>query len=197
MCEMANKIRKPKGITLKITLERIRPPIWRRILVLDSFTLFDLHELIQISMGWDNSHLHEFQVGERNYGVPDPEFDSFADILPEDQIMLRTVLGRGVKKFSYVYDFGDNWQHKIEIEKVEPVSPDSVYPCLLTGKRACPPDDIGGVWGYAEFLEGWKDPEHPSYEEYQEWVVEDFDPAVCDKDTINQLLVRWGRNYIG
>jgi hypothetical protein len=170
-----------KGLVyqFKITLLETRPPIWRRILVSDG-TLDDLHEHIQAAMGWTNSHLHEFEIKGRVYGDPELLDDGFGDIEFIDS--LQTNLGdllagkRPLRKFRYSYDFGDGWEHAIEFEGVVPAESGKKYPCCLDGKRACPPEDVGGVWGYAEFLEAIRNPKHEEYESYLEWIGGEFDP---------------------
>jgi hypothetical protein len=171
---------------LKITLKGIRPPIWRRVQVGGSMTLGKLHEVVQIVMGWEGYHLHQFSIAGIDYGQPDPEFD--VDVSNEDRVKLSQVIAGEKFKFLYTYDFGDNWEHEILVEKVLPAAADTHYPICLTGKRACPPEDCGGPWGYAELLEGLQDPENPDYEEQLEWVGEGFDPNQFDLAAINQEL---------
>nr|CRH06046.1 conserved protein of unknown function;putative plasmid pRiA4b ORF-3 family protein [Candidatus Magnetococcus massalia] len=171
---MAKKINS-RVYTIKITLSGIKPPIWRRIIVPDSTTLGQLHECIQASMGWFDGHLHEFEIRGKSYG-PSAEIDEWLDTLSEEEVLLRSIFNKGIKKFRYVYDFGDNWQHNIQIEKSEPMDPDFPLPKLVTGRRSCPPEDIGGTWGYAEFLEALKNPDFPHRENFLEMAEEDFDP---------------------
>jgi hypothetical protein len=190
---------KPRMYTIKITLENIRPPVWRRIVVPDALTLGHLHSVIQIAMGWFDGHLHEFKVGDRSYSSTQDEFDDFNESLPEWDIMLRTIFQRGIKKFHYTYDFGDDWRHKIEIEKSEPLDPERSFPQLITGRRNCPPEDVGGPYGYAEFLEALTDPNHDRHEEYTEWLGVPFDPTFFDHAEIAKQLAQWasGVSYIG
>ncbi len=172
---------------LKITLKGSRPPIWRRVQVLSSTTLGELHRIIQIAMGWTDSHLHQFTIHGEEYGEPQPEFDFY--VQDEAKVKLSKVVTGEKFKFTYDYDFGDSWDHQILVEKVLPPAADGHYPVCLTGKRACPPEDCGGVWGYEEMLEAIKDPTHPEYENYQEWLPEDFDPEFFDLAEVNEALL--------
>lgn len=173
---------------LKITLEGIKPPIWRRVEVADC-SLAKLHGIIQDCMGWTNSHLHVFQVSGDQIG--DPEF------LDVDQssrkVKLSHLVAEGTKKFRYTYDMGDNWEHVILIEKAIPKEADVRYPRCTEGERACPPDDCGGVWGYPEFLAAISDPKHPEHEERLEWIGGKFDPEEFDLKATNKLLLGGSR----
>jgi hypothetical protein len=173
---------------LKVTLKGAKPPIWRRIDVSGDVTLYDLHLTIQATMGWDNAHLHQFIIGGEFYGLPDEDMD--LEVEDETRMILDQFGFREKSKFFYEYDFGDDWQHEIVVEKVLPRKPGEPYPVCLKGKRACPPEDVGGVWGYADFLEVIRDPEHPEYEETLDWVGEGFDPEYFDLDEINARLRR-------
>ncbi len=171
---------------LKITLKQIRPPIWRRVQVLGSTSLPQLHEIIQIIMDWGNYHLHQFTISGMDYGVEDPDFPS--GLLPENQLRLADFCSSEKSKFSYTYDFGDCWEHEILVEKI--LTPDSKinYPLCLKGKRACPPEDCGGVWGYQDFLEAIGDPNHEEHESLKEWIGGDFDPEKFNLEQANQRL---------
>jgi len=169
---------------LKITLKNIRPPIWRRIQVLSSTTLEQLHLIVQEVMGWDNYHMHSFSIAGIDYGQPQREFN----VRSEKTVTLRQVVKGEKSKFFYTYDFGDSWEHEILVEKELPSTPDTNYPVCITGKRACPPEDCGGSWGYAELLEIISDLSHPEYEERMEWVGESFNPDTFDLNEVNQRL---------
>ncbi len=171
---------------LKITLKNIRPPIWRRIQVLSSTTLQQLHLIVQEVMGWDNYHMHQFSIAGIDYGQPEPEYDF--NVRSEKTVILCQVVKSEKFKFSYTYDFGDSWEHEILVEKELPSSPDTNYPICITGKCACPPEDCGGSWGYAELLSIITDPSHPEYEERMEWVGESFNPDIFDINEVNQRL---------
>jgi DNA invertase Pin-like site-specific DNA recombinase len=185
---MANQLQsKTKSVyQLKITLKDFRPPIWRRVQVNSDITLGKLHQIIQASMGWTNSHLHGFSIEGVEYGQPVPEFD--LEIKNEQRVKLSKVVTGEKKKFLYTYDMGDSWEHEILVEKVLPHDLLVRYPVCLTGKRACPPEDCGGVWGYAEFLEAIQQPDHPEHESMLEWVGSAFDPDAFILSEVNQLL---------
>lgn len=185
---MANQLQsKTKSVyQLKITLKDFRPLIWRRVQVNSDITLGLLHQIIQASMGWTNSHLHGFSIEGVEYGQPVPEFD--LEIKNEQRVKLSKVVTGEKKKFLYTYDMGDSWEHEILVEKVLPHDSLVRYPVCLTGKRACPPEDCGGVWGYAEFLEAITQPDHPEHESMLEWVGGAFDPDAFILSEVNQLL---------
>ncbi|MDQ3680240.1 MAG: plasmid pRiA4b ORF-3 family protein [Actinomycetota bacterium] len=164
---------------LKVTLLDTKPPIWRRVLVDGSRTLDHLHEVIQAAFGWWNYHLHEFEVGRTRYGVPDRDDDWGEPARDERRTRLDQVAGEG-STFRYTYDFGDGWDHRIVVEKVLPASSDSAAPACVDGRRACPPEDCGGTWGYRELLAILADPTHPEYDERREWLDRDFDPEAFD-----------------
>ena len=179
----------PKSVyQIKVTLVGSRPPIWRRFLVLDTTTLFRLHDILQIVMGWENYHLHMFTSNGQIYG--DPEDDEYGDLRTKNEarFKLNQALGRGGSKFRYEYDFGDSWEHELIVEKILPAEKGVGYPLCVAGKRACPPEDVGGVWGYQRFLEAIDEPEHPEHDEYLEWIGGEFDPEHFDLDEVNDRL---------
>ncbi len=178
---------------LKITLRGSKPPIWRRVLVPGQATLYQLHWIIQMAMGWTNSHLHQFIIGGEYYREPSP-FD-FEPVMEERKFKLCELIPFEKARFIYEYDFGDSWEHVILVEKIIPPEPDVRYPRCIKGKRACPPEDVGGIWGYEEMLAALKDPSHPDHEMYVEWVGEDFDPEEFDLEWVNDDLweLRFGR----
>jgi len=138
-------------------------------------------------MGWDDCHLHEFVVGDIRYGMVGTDFDD-PDILDERKMKLTLITKRESAKLIYNYDFGDDWRHELEVEKILQPEPGIGYPVCLGGEHNCPPEDCGGVWGYANFLEAIRDPKHPEHEEYLEWIGGGFDPEVFDLDLINGML---------
>ena len=175
---------------LKITLKNIRPPIWRKLLVASTTKLDDIHLILQIVMGWSDSHLHEFIQGQNRYGMPNEAFPS--DTKDEARYRLDQLLKTEKDKLIYIYDFGDSWEHEVVLEKILPYETDAVLPLCLKGSRACPPEDIGGIWGYAMFLEAISDPAHPEHASMLEWVAEDmdgpFDPGYFDLAEVNKQL---------
>lgn len=174
---------------LKVTLRDSKPPIWRRIQVRGSTTLGRLHYIIQVVMGWTDSHLHQFIVHDQYYSVPNADWDE--DVKNEQHVKVEQLVSEAKDRFVYEYDFGDDWLHDIVVEKVLAPEPGIHYPRCLTGKRACPPEDIGGVWGYAEFLEAIRDASHPQHEALTEWIGGVFDPEEFDVAEINGQLGRF------
>lgn len=173
---------------LRIDLANIKPAVWRRLEVAADITLAGLHYLTQIAFGWDNSHLHAFEIDGQPYGqrMPGP-FEMDMDELDEAKFRLAEVAGVG-SRFTYTYDFGDDWIHVIKVEKVLAPTPGVRYPRCTAGKNAAPPEDCGGPWGYAEMLQNLADPDHPERDELLEWLGEDFDPKAFDKDELNAGL---------
>lgn len=173
---------------IKVTLDDSKPPIWRRVLVRSDITLEELHDIIQAVMGWTDYHLHQFIVGQTYYGVPDPDYEGFLEMHDESRVKLNQIVTGEKFKFRYEYDFGDSWLHNLLVEKVLPPEPDQQVPVCVKGKRACPPEDVGGIWGYYMFLEAIQDPDHPEHEDYLEWVGGEFDPEAFDLDEVNEAL---------
>ncbi len=171
---------------LKVTLQETKPPIWRRIQVYAHMTLPRLHDVLQVTMGWSDAHLHRFIVGDIEYGMPDPEFDD--DIRSEQRVKLAQLVTSEKAWFGYEYDFGDSWTHKIVLEKILPPAPAVHYPQCVAGRRACPPEDVGGVWGYADFLDAIHDDAHPEHDDMLEWCGGAFDPDVFSLEAVNQAL---------
>jgi hypothetical protein len=171
---------------LKVTLRGIRPPIWRRLQVPSDITLYQLHCLLQVVMGWMNCHLHEFARGHTLYGTSDREFGITR--LPEKTVRLLDVLTRPRDKMSYQYDFGDSWDHDIVLERILERSAEAFYPICVDGKRACPPEDCGGVGGYYELLEVLADSQHPEHDHYLEWTGGGFDPERFNLESTNRSI---------
>jgi hypothetical protein len=174
---------------LKITLSGVsRPPVWRRVLVPADVTLGDLHEIIQVAMGWDNYHMHLFSVGGQEYGSPDPELGHASD---RKVVLLQVLTGPG-DRLGYTYDFGDDWEHDIVLEETRTAVPEETYPSCVAGKGACPPEDCGGAWGYAELKEILADPSHEGHQDMLEWLGldtgKDFDPKKFSVTEVNARL---------
>ena len=186
---MGTRKKRTKGVNiyqLKITLRGSKPPIWRRIQVRSNTTLAKLHDIFQIVMGWNNYHLHQFIIHEVEYGVPDRDYDM--DTEDERKVKLGELIFTEKEKFVYEYDFGDSWEHEILVEKIVPIEKGVHYPICLKGKRACPPEDCGGIWGYSEFLEAIEDVNHPEHDDMLEWIGGEFDPEEFDVNSINKRL---------
>ena len=174
---------------LKIQLLGIKPPIWRRFQVLSSTKLSDFHDICQQVMGWDNYHLHQFSKGGSRYGAIDPDFADLDDSLKnEAKYKLSDLLTSEKQQLNYTYDFGDNWEHKITLEKILPFTTTQKLPVCIKAVRACPPEDVGGIWGYEELLETLADKEHPEYKEMLEWVGENFQPEYYNIEETNLML---------
>jgi len=172
---------------LKVTLQSAKPPIWRRIQVRASATLPKLHDTIQVAMGWTDAHLHQFIINGVEYGQPDPDFTD--DMRSEQRITVERVVTTEKDRFVYEYDFGDSWTHLILLERILPPDPAVHYPRCVAGKRACPPEDVGGVWGYAAFLEAIGNSDHPEHDDMLAWCDGEFDPDAFSLDEVNQALM--------
>ncbi len=171
---------------LKITLNGVTPPVWRRVLVPADTPLDILHAIIQIAMGWQDMHLHQFRAKGKTYAAPNPEGILYDEDEDESESTLAEIAPAEKAKFFYDYDFGDGWEHTIVVEKILPLDPEAEYPICTGGERACPPDDSGGPWGYAEKLTILADPRHPEHREIKEWIGEDFDPEAFSADEVNE-----------
>ncbi|MBP1696908.1 MAG: plasmid pRiA4b family protein [Deltaproteobacteria bacterium] len=175
-----------KVFQFKITLKGIRPPIWRRIQIPETYTFWDLHVAIQDAMGWFDSHLHRFEIlnpstgMEEEIGIPDEEFEWDTVTLPGWKQKMADYFSMNNTKSEYVYDFGDNWEHTVKLEKILPRQEGIPYPKCTDGKRACPPEDCGGSWGYEDFLKAITNPKHREHKEMLDWVGGSFDPEHFD-----------------
>ena len=212
---------------LRITLKGTKPPIWRRVAVPAAITLGQLHQVIQIAMGWTDSHLHHFVLrdeslkpskdemaramrsmlegdddaadavfsrvrGERYFVPKRTPFgdDTELDGEDEDAVTLAELCPKPKSKLTYEYDFGDGWEHVMEVQKIVEAEGSVEYPVCLAGKGACPPEDCGGVWGYYDLLDALADPKHERHDELLEWLGGPFDPKLFDLDEVNQVLAQ-------
>ena len=182
---------------LKVTLNGSKPPIWRRILVPSNINLASFHVVLQIVMGWSDSHLHQFISGSTMYGIPDDESggDFGFEINNENEYNLSQLLRKEKDSLIYEYDFGDGWEHKIILEKVLPHDTSLDVPRCIKGKRACPPEDCGGIWGYQDLIEIINDTSHPEHEEMLEWLGGDFDPEYFDVNETNEILSEYNKQH--
>ena len=187
----------PPGVyQIKVTLRSIRPPIWRRVLLLDNTPLDELHTIIQSVMGWHGGHLHQFVADDVVFEMrgQDDHFDfglgMFQESRPETGVPLSSVLSTVGSKMRYEYDFGDGWEHDVLLEKVLPIEDGAQYPVCIKGKRACPPEDCGGPWGYRQLLETLADPNDSDHEDMLDWLGGPVDPEEFDLDHVNTLLER-------
>ena len=171
---------------LKVRLREVRPLVWRRVLVPGEMDLAELHEVVQAAMGRTNSHLHEFEAEGARYGIPDPGW-GLDEVADESGVRLSQVAGEG-SRLLYAYDFGDGWLHDVTVEKVLNRQPGLRYPCCVTGRRACPPEDVGGSWGYQDFLAAVGDPGHAEHGQWMEWAGGGVDPAEFDLAAVSKAL---------
>ena len=171
---------------LKITLHDSKPPIWRRVLVVGSNNLYELHQVIQIAMGWTDSHLHQFIIDEEYFTMPDPY--AMRPLKDERCFRLHQIALQEKIKFIYEYDFGDSWEHQILVEKISEPDPDTSYPICIKGKRACPPEDVGGIWGYEDFLDAMGNSDNPRHQDILEWWGDSFYPEAFDLVGVNLEL---------
>jgi hypothetical protein len=172
---------------LRVSLADVTPPVWRRVLVPGGYTLDRVHRVIQHVMGWQDYHLHSFDVGGVQYGEPDP--DGELALRDELDTRLDAVAAKGAR-FLYTYDFGDWWEHEIVVEDVFGAEPEERYPACVGGERACPPEDVGGAFGYTEFLAAMADPKHPQHDQMVTWYGRPFDPGMFAPDRATTLLRR-------
>lgn len=181
---------------LKITLDEVEPPVLRRIEVPLAIRLDRLHLALQAAMGWTNSHLYEIRARDAGWGVPDPDWGGGP--LDARKARLVDVFEEiGAKTLKYLYDFGDGWEHTIKVERIARAVPGLAYPRLTEAKGRCPPEDVGGPWGYADFLEAVTDPKHERHAEVAEWIGGTFDPDVVEAEeharALAALAKRWSR----
>ena len=177
----------PGILQIKVTLLGTKPPIWRRVLVPPDLTLGQLHTVLQIAMGWQGGHLHDFRIGKASYGSL--EFAEGADdTIDEQTARLSDVLGRPRAKALYTYDFGDGWEHSVVVEKILALEPDVSYPACTGGALQCPPEDCGGIPGFYDLLDAVSDPKHERHEEIMDWLGGGFDPDAFSVDDVNKSL---------
>ena len=188
---------------LRISLMHIEPEIWRRIIVPGTISLDRLHDVIQIVMGWQDSHLHQFTIANKNYS-DDPEIK--ASGLDEERFRLVDLLKQKGRKFKYLYDFGDCWFHEITVEDSRASAPEITEPVYcVDGARACPPEDVGSDAGYYEFCKVMAEPDNPQHKSYLDWLTHfstasvsmNYDPEFFSREQVNSELrkyLRWSRN---
>ena len=182
---------------LKITLDNVEPKVSRRLEVPFSIRLDRLHLALQAALGWTNSHLYEIRVRDIGWGIPDPEWGG-GPLDARGATLARVVDDTGAKTLRYLYDFGDGWVHTIKIERVTDPLHDTVYPRLIEASGRCPPEDVGGPWGYEEFLKALSaNPEHEQCADMRNWIGGDFDPLQVDGDllaaNVEKLARKWAR----
>lgn len=183
---------------LRVKLNHVEPVVLRRIEVPLKIRLDRLHLVLQAAMGWSDSHLYEIRARDVGWGVPDPDYDFGDGPLDARKARLVDVLEDvGARTFTYLYDFGDGWDHSVRMERLFDAVPGIAYPRLLEAVGRCPPEDVGGPWGYRDLLEAIADPNHEEHSEKLEWVGDHFDPTDVRFDNlalaVNSLARTWTR----
>jgi hypothetical protein len=174
---------------VRIELLDVSPKVWRRLIIPEDIKLPKLDRILQICMGWTNSHLHQFVLGGKHYSLYDPEWSTELKHLDEKRIVLSKAIGYECRCFDYIYDFGDSWHHTVIVE--DPFaghSEQALHIRCIDGENACPPEDVGGAHGYAEFLVAIADPSHDDHDQFLEWAGGSFDPGRFDITAVNLLL---------
>jgi Plasmid pRiA4b ORF-3-like protein len=171
---------------LEIKLRDVKPQVWRRVVVPSSWKLAKVSRVIEAAMGWGGYHLHAFEVGDRRYGQPDPDWD--LGLEDERKVALAGVLTEVKAKMRWDYDFGDGWEHDVVVEAIGESNASLRAALCLDGANACPPDDSGGPWGYENLLDALADPAHPDHDDMREWIGEGFDPKAFDLVAVNAAL---------
>jgi hypothetical protein len=179
-------------IQIKITLQDSEPPVWRRLLLPSSITFFGLHHILQITMGWKNAHLFDFRVGDYTIGFVDSNAPE--DLADANEVTVDTLLSKEGIKFHYNYDFGDDWQHLIEVEKISDPQPKQQYPTCIGGEMNCPPEDCGGIPGFENMLSILRDRTHPEFQDMYTWAGR-YNPKKFNLAKINRELPRF-KNYM-
>jgi hypothetical protein len=183
-------------LRLKVTLDDVEPKVLRRIEVPADIKLDRLHLTLQAALGWTNSHLFEIRARDVGWGIPSPDWPDGP--LDAHKVKLIDVLeDAGTKTLRYLYDYGDGWEHTIKVERMSPADANIAYPRLIEASGRCPPEDVGGPWGYAEMLEALAHPDHERHAEIREWIGDDFDPRAFDAEPLRANVValakRWSR----
>ncbi len=179
-----------QSVLLRVELCGVSPLVWRRLRIPARWTLRQVHEAIQVAFGWEDRHLHEFEVGGLRVGMPDADEES-SDLHDDTEWTLREVLATATKEFLYVYDFGDQWEHRIVVEPESRTGAGRLLvPLCLAGENAAPPEDVGGPPGYAEFVAALADPEDERHEEFLTWLGGVFDAEGFDLNHVNRELRR-------
>jgi len=171
---------------LRIELLEVRPSVWRRVEVPSEITLAELHDVIQTAMGWTDSHLHQFEIHGQRFGLPSPE--DWEPVHDERRVRLVEVLPAPEERALYEYDFGDGWCHDVMVEEIATAETGTTYPICVAGRRACPPEDVGGPGGYARMLEVLASPDDPEREEFIDWLGGAFDADAFDLGATNRAL---------
>lgn len=175
-------------VQLRVELLHLKPLVWRRLIVPETVTLAKLHTILIAGMGWGGGHLHEYEIGRVRYGREDPDYPSIEPVRDERRYRLATFVEERVKRFTWLYDFGDDWEHRIVLEDLHAQPQSGQRIRCVAGENACPPEDVGGVGGYLEFLEAITDPRHEQHADMLEWIGYPFDPKAFNLTDINEWL---------
>ena len=185
---MAGKSEQVAVYELRVKLLDVAPEVWRRVLVPRDITLENLHLVVQRAMGWDNEHLHEFQIGRKRYSRPNPNHLGLGEPPVNESIVRLNGVAKPNAKFRYQYDFGDEWIHEVAIEREIQSESNERKAICTEGENSCPPEDCGGAYGYANMLEILRDTQHEEYSHMREWLGEEFDPRNFDMQLANHGL---------
>jgi hypothetical protein len=186
-------------VRLKVTLDDVEPKVLRRIEAPVDIKLDQLHLTLQAALGWTNSHLYEIRAKDVRFGLPNPDWPG-GPLNARKARLIDVLEDAGTKTLRYLYDFGDGWEHTIKIERLTDPEPNVAYPRLIEAVGRCPPEDVGGPWGYAELIEALQDPDHERHDEMRGWVGDDFDPQQFDaeplKTDVTALAKRWSKKPV-
>ena len=178
-------------LQLRIDLEYILPTVTRTLLIRASSSLGTLHTAIQAAMGWEDSHLHEFEKDGVRYGQPNL-YEDFEELAVEsERKQLGTLFRKGTQSLSYLYDFGDSWKHTVTLEDRLPADLKMQWPRCIAGENSCPPEDVGGPPGYMHYLEAVLDPNHEEHVDMIQWRGAGFHPSHFSPDEANARLKKW------
>ncbi|MGE3643310.1 MAG: plasmid pRiA4b ORF-3 family protein [Beijerinckiaceae bacterium] len=184
---------------IKITLDDVEPKVERYLEVPFYIRLDRLHQTLQAAFGWTDSHLYEIRARDIGWGTPDPDWGD-GPLDARKATLASVVEDTGAKTLRYLYDFGDGWEHTIKIERLADPFPGVLYPRLVRASGRCPPEDVGGPWGYTELLEALADPNHEQHADMRRWIGEDFEPNQVPSDllaeNVNKLAKRWSRTHL-
>jgi len=181
---------------LKITLDDVKPIVLRRVEVPATLRLDRLHLAIQAAMGWTNTHLYEILARDTGWGIPDPDWGD-GPLDARKARLIDVLEDVGTKTLKYLYDFGDGWEHTVKVERIAAPEPGAAYPRLIEAAGRCPPEDVGGPWGYAELLAAIDDPKHERHAEFKEWISDDFDPVVVDIEWLTEEVAALAKRWSG
>lgn len=196
VCQSGRMTSPQKIARLAIALDEVKPPVRRRVEVQLAVRLDQLHRIIQIVMGWESYHLYEFRVGrDVVYGISyrDRDFPGTSPLSAKKATLADILAQARNNSFRYVYDIGDDWRHTVKLEAVVDAEPEATYPRLLSAQGRCPPEDVGGTWGYAQYLEAMADPKHDRHAEMVDWRGPDFDPNTVDEANIRKALLSFAK----